>query len=68
MIELPATQALLPATGIILVAYLVILVPASKLIRRVLMQWIAQLPQASNPLVKAGAMIGYLERVLMLTF
>jgi hypothetical protein len=67
-IIIPAT-ALQPINGlIILAAYLLVLAPASWLIRRVLRQWIDQLPANSGSLVKAGAMIGYLERLLMLTF
>jgi hypothetical protein len=67
-IIIPATP-LQPINGlIILAAYLLILAPASWLIRRVLRQWIDQLPANSGSLVRAGAMIGYLERILMLTF
>lgn len=50
------------------IAYLLILQPASWIVRTVLRQWIDQLPQDSASLVRAGAMIGYLERILMLTF
>ena len=58
-IIIPATP-LQPINGlIILAAYLLILAPASWLIRRVLRQWIDQLPANSGSLVRAGAMIGY---------
>lgn len=50
------------------IAYFLVLVPASRLIKYWLRGWIDQLPQSSDSLVNAGAMIGYLERFLILTF
>jgi hypothetical protein len=53
-IIIPATP-LQPINGlIILAAYLLILAPASWLIRRVLRQWIDQLPANSGSLVRAA--------------
>jgi len=53
---------------IVAVAYLLVLFPASMLIKRFLNPWIDQLEPASDSLVNAGAMIGNLERILILTF
>lgn len=54
---------------VVSLAYLLVLFPASSLIRRFLKPWIAQIRTSSaESLVNAGATIGYLERVLMLTF
>ena len=56
--------------AVLLAAYLLVLWPASAMIRRVLRQWIEQLARDKEEwsLLRAGAMIGYLERVLILTF
>lgn len=50
-------------------AYLLVLFPASFLIKTLLKPWIDQIRNTSSAsLVNAGAMIGYLERLLILTF
>lgn len=62
----PSAQVL-----VVLLAYLLVLLPMSVLISLCLSPWIAQLKQqedSEDSLAKAGAMIGYLERVLILTF
>ena len=64
-IDIETVARLLAILGI---AYFLVLFPASAIIRRVLKRWIEQLPNSSSSLVNAGAMIGYLERVLLLTF
>ena len=49
--------------------YLLVLFPASFLIKTLLKPWIDQIRNTSSgSLVNAGAMIGYLERLLILTF
>ena len=54
---------------VIVLAYLLVLFPASYLIKTLLKPWIDQIRNsASASLVNAGAMIGYLERFLILTF
>lgn len=56
---------------IIMLAYLLVLLPMSVLVSLCLTPWITQLKQqddSEDSLTKAGAMIGYLERVLILTF
>lgn len=56
---------------IILLAYLLVMLPMSVLVSLCLTPWITQLQQqddSEESLTKAGAMIGYLERVLILTF
>ncbi len=54
---------------IFLLAYVLVLKPSSILIRRILRPWLMQIPDNNDgSLAKAGAMIGYLERVLILTF
>lgn len=54
---------------IILVAYLLLLKPASLLIKRFLAQWSPdQLFEADGSLDRAGAMIGYMERILIFSF
>ena len=58
----------LAALGVLMPAYALLLHPASWFIKAILRQWISQLPDNSESLVKAGAMIGFLERILMLTF
>lgn len=56
--------------AILALAYLLALWPSSALIQRVLRKWIDQLSENNQEtsLVRAGAMIGYLERTLILTF
>ncbi len=50
-------------------AYALVLWPASSLIKRILKPWIVLIQASpSASLVNAGAMIGYLERILILTF
>lgn len=50
-------------------AYALILWPSSQLVRAVLRPWIDKLPRdGDSSLVNAGAMIGYLERILILSF
>ncbi|MFN3162915.1 MAG: hypothetical protein ACE37N_05420 [Pseudohongiellaceae bacterium] len=58
----------LTAIPVLVAAYLLLLHPASWFIKTVLKRWIEQLPQNSTSLISAGAMIGFLERFLMLTF
>lgn len=56
---------------LLLLAYLVVMLPMSVVISLCLSPWIAevrQLESDQNSLAKAGAMIGYLERLLILTF
>ena len=54
---------------VLILAYGLVLFPASWLIKRLLRRWIDQVnDSASSSLINAGAMIGYLERLLMLTF
>lgn len=54
---------------VIAVAYVLVLFPASVLIRTLLRPWIEQIRTGTAAsLVNAGAMIGYLERFLILTF
>lgn len=51
------------------VAYLVLLKPASLFIKMFLAQWSpAKQFDEDGSLVRAGAMIGYMERILILTF
>ena len=64
-VDMRTMATLLAILGI---AYFLVLFPASALIKRVLKLWIEQLPSSSSSLLNAGAMIGYLERVLLLTF
>lgn len=53
----------------VIAAYIISLKPASLLIKHFLKPWIAQIPgNQDDSLAKAGAMIGYLERVLILSF
>ncbi|MEQ8956051.1 MAG: hypothetical protein RL120_18125 [Gammaproteobacteria bacterium] len=70
MPEIEIDRELLWHAAILCVAYFTVLFPASAIIRSVLQPWIDEVKHADTPpsLVKAGAMIGYLERVLMLTF
>ena len=57
------------AVLVIAPAYFLVWLPASWLIRRMLKPWIDQIKTGASPsLVNAGAMIGYLERFLILTF
>jgi len=50
-------------------AYVLVWFPASWLVKRLLKPWIDQVRSGASPtLVNAGAMIGYLERFLILTF
>lgn len=54
---------------ILALAYSLVLFPASFMIKRLLRPWIDQINASQTPsLVNAGAMIGCLERLLMLTF
>jgi len=54
---------------ILVTAYLLVWFPASWLVKRLLKPWIDQIQSGASPtLVNAGAMIGYLERFLILTF
>lgn len=56
---------------LLLLAYLIVMLPMSVVISLCLSPWIAevrQLESDQNSLAKAGAMIGYLERLLILTF
>lgn len=54
---------------ILVPAYLLVWLPASWLVKRLLKPWIDQIQSGASPtLVNAGAMIGYLERFLILTF
>ena len=57
------------AVSILVTAYLLVSLPASWLVKRLLKPWIEQIRSGATPtLVNAGAMIGYLERFLILTF
>lgn len=57
------------AVLIVALAYILAWFPASWLIKRALKPWIDQIRSSASPsLVNAGAMIGYLERFLILTF
>lgn len=60
----------LPAALLVLAGYGLVLAPASALIKRMLNPWIEQLAAGARDqsLLNAGKMIGYLERVLILTF
>jgi len=62
------SDAFLVSIPILVLAYGILLHPASWFIKTILQRWIDQLPQNSSSLVNAGAMIGFLERFLMLTF
>lgn len=54
---------------ILALAYGLVLFPASLIVKRLLRPWIDQINASPAPsLVNAGAMIGCLERLLMLTF
>ena len=54
---------------ILVSAYFLVWFPASWLIKRLLKPWIEQVRSGTSPtLVNAGAMIGYLERFLILSF
>lgn len=54
---------------IVALAYLLLLKPASLLIRRFLAQWSPdELFEADGSLDRAGAMIGYMERILIFSF
>lgn len=54
---------------VLTLAYGLVLFPASWLIKRLLWRWIDQVnASTSSSLVNAGAMIGYLERMIILTF
>ncbi len=64
-VDMRTVVTLLSVLGI---GYFLVLFPASAIIERVLKRWIEQLPSSSSSLLNAGAMIGYLERVLLLTF
>ncbi len=64
-VDMRTVVTLLSVLGI---GYFLVLFPASAIIKRVLKRWIEQLPSSSSSLLNAGAMIGYLERVLLLTF
>ena len=55
--------------SVVVLAYLLILKPTSTLVRFILRPWVRQMDSSGdNSLVKAGAMIGYLERILILSF
>lgn len=57
------------AVFILVPAYLLVWIPASWLVKKLLRPWIDQIKSGASPtLVNAGAMIGYLERFLILTF
>lgn len=62
-------SATLTGLLILALAYGLVLLPASVIIKRLLRPWIDQINASPTPsLVNAGAMIGCLERLLMLTF
>ena len=63
-------DSLYQALLVYLPAYVLVLFPASPLIRRLLKPWVSQLKNDPNTpsLENAGATIGRLERFLMLTF
>lgn len=57
------------AVLVLVPAYFLVWFPASWLVKALLKPWIEQVQSGASPtLVNAGAMIGYLERFLILTF
>ncbi|NWL77445.1 hypothetical protein DM872_11340 [Pseudomonas taiwanensis] len=53
---------------VVLLAFAMVLQPASRVIVAVLQPWLGSIPQSDGSLKNAGALIGYLERGMILTF
>lgn len=70
-LQLIAAPLISAQTLLVVLAYLLVLLPTSVLIAMCLRPWIDELRAVESDedsLTKAGAMIGYLERLLILTF
>ncbi|BAN50125.1 hypothetical protein [Metapseudomonas resinovorans] len=53
---------------VVLLAYMMVLQPASRLIVAMLQPWLTSISSRDGSLNNAGALIGYLERAMILTF